>query len=65
MKPECRLNNPGHCTAQQYPTCEAGIATCDPGDPACLTLDPADPNCTTPVNKTTWGAVKAKYAESE
>ena len=65
MKDECRLNNPHHCTAESYPTCQAGTATCDPGDPVCTTLDPTNPECTTPVNKTTWGAVKAKYAESK
>ena len=49
------------CTADQYPTCESGIQTCDPGDPSCATVDPTDPTCGTPVKQTTWGAVKAEY----
>ncbi len=65
MKPECSVNNSGHCTAQTYPTCDAAVPTCDPADATCVTLDPTDPNCTTPTKKTTWGAVKAKYAESQ
>jgi hypothetical protein len=63
MLPECRLNNPGHCTAENYPTCQAGVPTCDSGDPACSTIDPSQPGCATPTEKTTWGKVKDRYSD--
>ncbi len=63
MLPECRMNNPGHCTAQTYPTCQAGVPTCDPGNPACATIDPSQPGCATPVEETTWGHIKARYGD--
>jgi hypothetical protein len=64
MLPECRINNPLHCTSQAgYPTCEPGLITCDPGDPLCATVDPADPRCGTPVEETTWGQIKTLYEE--
>jgi hypothetical protein len=62
MQDECQLPF-NQCTAQQYPTCEPGVATCDPGDPACATVDPSDPRCGTPVKQTTWGKVKAEYRQ--
>jgi hypothetical protein len=66
MRPECRTNNPkGHCTAQNYPTCVAGVVTCDVADPLCVTINPAKPECATPVKETTWGQIKAKYSEQK
>jgi hypothetical protein len=59
MKPECRLENPDHCTAEGYPTCDPSQPTCDPV--VCSTVDPNDPHCGTPVKKTTWGGIKAEY----
>jgi hypothetical protein len=58
MREECRENNPGHCTGEMYNTCDPSVPTCEA---ACATIDPNDPNCGTPVNRTTWGDVKAKY----
>jgi len=63
MLPECRINNPGHCTAENYPTCQMGFVTCDPADPVCTTIDPAQPGCATPVEKTSWGQIKTLYGE--
>jgi hypothetical protein len=59
MKEECRINNPGHCTAEGYNTCDPTAPTCDPA--TCSTIDPNEPGCATPIRHTTWGAVKAKY----
>jgi hypothetical protein len=63
MLPECRLNNPGHCTAQGYHTCEPTAHTCDPAFPDCTTIDPSQPGCATPVEKTSWGQIKHLYGE--
>lgn len=64
MLPECRENNPkGHCTAENYPTCQLGTYTCDPVNPQCATIDPHTPGCATPTEQTTWGKVKARYAD--
>jgi hypothetical protein len=65
MLPECRTNNPGHCTAQNYPTCVAGVITCDVADPLCVTINPSKPECATPVKETTWGQIKEKYSEQK
>lgn len=62
MREECRINNPRACTAEQYETCDPSVPTCDA---SCATVDPNDPNCGTPVEQTTWGAVKAKYSKNQ
>jgi hypothetical protein len=63
MLPECQINNPHHCTAQAYDTCDPSVPTCELGNPDCETVDPQAPNCGTPVERTTWGKVKVKYAQ--
>jgi hypothetical protein len=64
MLPECRMNNPkGHCTAENYPTCQPGAYTCDPANPQCATIDPHTPGCATPTEHTTWGKVKERYGD--
>jgi hypothetical protein len=45
MLPECRINNPQHCTSQIYHTCQSGVPECPPVG----------------VKGTTWGQVKEKY----
>ena len=45
MLPECRINNPQHCTSQTY-------LTCQPGNPDCPPLG---------VEGTTWGKMKEKF----
>jgi hypothetical protein len=59
MKEECRINNPGHCTAEGYDTCDPTLPTCDPVN--CATFDPNLPECGTPTEQTTWGGVKAIF----